>query len=178
MKRKLIGQLLQNTEPAQELQTILPADDKDTAAARAILSDMLDTARVEGPTDAESFYQLACKGMPEQVMEFIKGTPSEKFNKAQVGRALAILSSTLTSKAGRPKASDVSRSEQLASAQRRRRQNFTQDGNKQVNEYVSAEASDCLNAIKEQYNVTRAEALNMILLAVSQGGITLPAPKS
>lgn len=171
MKRKLIAQLLQDPDPTAHLQELLPAtDNKDNNVAREILAVALKDAAARNVKEPQDVYFLVCSSTAEQLMPVLAGTPAEKFSKGQVARGQAILNTLLTSKAGRPASSGLSRKEQQALAQRKRREALkNQEGRKQVNEWINAEAAAYLNTIKEIHGITRAEALEMILLAAFKG---------
>lgn len=180
MKRKLIAQLLQDPDPTAHLQELLPSDGhKDNDAAREILAAGLKVAPANNITEPQDLYFLVCSSTVEQLTPFLTDTPAAKFSKGQVARGQTILNKLLTSKAGRPASSDLSRKEQLAEAQKRRRENLkNQEGRKQVNEWVSADAATYLNTIKDIYGCTKAQALDMILLAAFKGESLPPPPNS
>lgn len=181
MKRKAISQLLQIEQPTSqsaELLHLMPEDGtKETDTARLVLAAALESSRKHDITTASDFYFLVCSSQAAQLMPVLEGTPAAGLSKDKIARSQAILNNLLTSKAGRPKQSDLSRPEQLAAAQARRREKLGhEEGRKQVNEWISPEAAAYLNAIKEVHGCkTRADALEMVLQAAIKGQV-LKAP--
>lgn len=184
MKRKLISNLLQIEEPigADELLELLPEDGNDeTAIARTVLGSALQAARRNKLTDPGEFYFGVCSTTATQLQPALAGTPAAALSKAKIIRAQTILKDVLTSKAGRPRSAEgVSRAEQLAAAQKRRREKLRdQEGRKQLNEWISPEAAAYLAAIQEVHGCeSRAEALEKVLLAAMHGQILTIPPKS
>lgn len=174
MKRKAIFQLLQIDEPTDELLQLLPSDgDKATETARAVLAAALAESRRQQLLDPAEFYFRVCSSSADQLLAFLQETPAGKLTKNQMARSQAILKTLLTSKAGRPKQSDLSRAEQLAASKRRDHEKKTLiEGRKRLNDYISAEAAAYLAAIKEIHKCeTRAEALELVLQAAIKGEV-------
>jgi hypothetical protein len=184
MKRKQISNLMQIEEPigADELLQLLPEDgNDDTASARIVLGSALQAARRNQVTDPAEFYYGVCSTTAAQLQPALEGTPAAALSKAKIIRAQTILKEVLTSKAGRPASADgLSRAEQLAAGQRRRRQKLAvEEGRKQLNVYISADAAAYLAAIQEIHRCeSRADALEKVLQAAIQGQILTPPPKS
>jgi hypothetical protein len=177
MKRKLIQNLLQ-TETDQldeEVLRLLPGDgeaeaDPHAAAARLVLKDALAQSRKAGLLDAPDFYFRVCSSAAAQLTEFLQGTDAGNLNKGDMARSQAILNELLTSKAGRKKASDLSRHEQLAVAQQRRRERNQEEGRKRLNVWISPEAAAYLDAIQAIHNKdSQAAALELVLEAAMKG---------
>lgn len=181
MKRKAIHQLLQIEEPTDELLQLIP-DDNDKAAAetaRKVMAAALAESRRQDLMDPAEFYFRVCSSSAAQLLQFLQGTPAGKLSKDKIARSQAILNAILTSKAGRPKVSDLSRQEQLALAQRKRREKkLHEEGRTQLNDYISPEAAAYLAAIKEIHRCeSRAEALELVLQAAIQGKVLkVPRP--
>lgn len=182
MKRKAIHQLLQIDQPTDELLQLIPVDDDKVAeasrqVARQVMSAALAESRRQGLMDAAEFYFRVCSSNAGQLQEFLQATPAGKLSKEKIARGQAILNTILTSKAGRPKVSDLSRHEQLALAQRNRREKkLHAEGRVQLNDFITAEAAAYLTAIKEIHDChSRAEALELVLQAAIKGKV-LKAP--
>lgn len=174
MKRKVIEQLLKIEEPTDELLQLIPADgDKATDTARLVLAAALSESRKQNLLDPADFYYRVCSSNAAQLTQFLQGTPAGKLTKEKMARSQAILTTLLTSKAGRPKTSTLSRNEQLAAAQRRRyEKKLNEEGRKQLNDFISAEAAAYLAAIKEIHQCeSRAEALELVLQAAIKGKV-------
>lgn len=167
MKRKAIQRLLQSDEPADQLLQLLP----EAETARQVLAATLAVSRERGITDPDKFYFQVCSSTAAQLQEFLQGTSAAKLSRDKIARAQAILNQALTSKAGRPKESNLSRAEQLAAAQARRREKLGHvEGRKQLNDWISAEAAAYLAEIKEIHGCqNRAEALELVLQAAIKG---------
>lgn len=178
MKRKAIHQLLQIEEPTDELLQLIPADDDkatETArqTARLVMAAALAESRKQGLMDAAEFYFRVCSSNAGDLLQFLQGTPAAKLSKDKIARSQAILTTILTSKAGRPKVSALSRPEQLAAAQRHRREKkLHEEGRTQLNDFISADAAAYLAAIKEIHGCkSRAEALELVLQAAIKGKV-------
>lgn len=168
LRRKLISKLLQIKGPieADALRRLLLDDDsKEAVTARMVLAAALSASLAAGINDPDQVYRDICEVTPAQLAERIADTSARSFSGDQITQAQARLKDELTSKAGRPATgSPEVRKAQLAAAQARRREKLAiEQGRKQVNEYISADAAARLAHIQQIHGKSRAEALELIL---------------
>ena len=102
--------------------------------------------------------------MANQLVDFLKDDLLTKVSKTDIDRVQSLLSSLLTSKAGRPKTNDLSRQEQNAIAQSSRRVRLKKEGRKQINVWINHYAATYLDAIqKSHFCKSQADALELVL---------------
>lgn len=173
MKRKMIQTLLTTDQLSDAVLKLLPsASDPDAERARLVLAATINRFRKAGDTTPEGVYSVLCSGSAAELANFLKGTEAGKTTKQQLAAVQAVLTPLLTSKAGRPKTTDLSRQEQNAAAQERRRERLKREGRKQINVWISPDAAAYLDAIQQiHHRDSQAEALELVLEAAMKGEV-------
>ena len=128
--------------------------------------------RNAGGVNPEAVYTVLCKSSVAELASFLKETPARRIIKSQLLEAQAVLTILLTSKAGRPKTNTLSRQQQNAAAQSKRREKMNREGKKQINIWINQGAAEYLEAIKIIHRCdNQADALELVLEAVIKGQI-------
>lgn len=172
MKRKLIQNLLETDQLGEAVLKLLPQPGADNERARHVLTVALGVFRqVEGATP-ESVYNLLCSSTSAELAAFLKGSEASKATRQELAAAQFLWTPLLTSKAGRPRSTQLSRQEQNAAAQERRRQKLKEDGKSRINIWVEPEAAKYIDDIKDSHNCkSQAEALEKIVYAAMNGKV-------
>lgn len=176
MKRKLIQTLLTTDQLTDEVLKLLPGDmpSHDTVRARELLTLCIKRLKDAGTATPEAVYALLCGNMANQLVDFLKDDLPTKVDKAEIDRVQSLLSSLLTSKAGRPKTNELSRQEQNAIAQSSRRVRLKKEGRKQINVWINPDAAVYLDAIQKKHGCkSQADALELVLSSAEKNNAFL-----
>lgn len=182
MKKKLIQNLL-NNDHAEDLREriaeVLPETGvRGLGTARQVLADAVEVSQKHRKLDPAELYFTVCSSTAAQLSVFLQGTKSEETSPRSLAIAQGILKEVLTSKAGRKKTSNLTRQEQLAVAQSRRREK-AKDSLKRVDVWISPEAANNLATIQLQHACkSQAEAIELVLAAAVEGRILKPAEET
>ena len=174
MKRKLIQTLLTTDQISTEVLKLFPegSPDPDAGNARRVLAAVIERFNQSGGATPEAVYAALCSSMAASLADFLKGTPAGKLTKQELARVQAVLTPLLTSKAGRPRTNSLSRQEQNALAQSRRRDRLNKEGRKQINVWIRPEAAAYLDAIQKIHSCeSQADALELVLEAAMKGEV-------
>lgn len=178
MKKKLIQNLLMNRH-ADDLreriaEVISGTGTHGQSIARQVLADAVEVSQKQERLDPAELYFTVCSSTAAQFVAFLQGTKSEETPPRSLAIAQGILNDVLTSKAGRKKTSGVSRQEQLAEAQSRRREKIRVD-HKRVDIWITPEAANNLATIQREHACkSQAEAIELALAAAVEGRILKP----
>ncbi len=180
MKRSLIQTLLKNRH-AEDLreriaEAIPPTADRSANTAAAILADAIEVSQKHDLLDPSALYFTVCSSSAAQLAEFLQGTPSGDISRRSMAAAQVILNDALTSKAGRKKTSTLSRQEQVAAAQMRRREKVKQEARHRLDVWISPDAAENLQTIQSTHAFeSQAETIEQLLAAAIKGEL-LKAP--
>lgn len=174
MKRRLIQNLLKNLHAEdlrERIAEVIPAtSDRSANTAAQVLADAVELSQKRDLLDAAEFYFTVCSSTAAQLAEFLQGTSSGDISRRSLAAAQAVLTEALTSKAGRKKTSDLSRSEQVAAAQSRRREKVKQEGRHRLDVWITPEAAGNLDTIQRTHSFeSHAETIEQLLAAAIKG---------
>jgi hypothetical protein len=175
----LIQTLLNNCHPDDLRERIAEAipvgSDRSAAMAGQILADAVEKCQAAGLLDPAHLYFAVCSSTAAQLADFLQGTSSADISRRMLPAAQIVLTEALTSKAGRKKTSDLTRNEQLAAAQSRRREKVKSEGRKRIDVWLTPAAASFLDAIQSTHACeSQAEALEKVLAAAMNGEILTP----
>ena len=173
MRRKRIQVLLATEVLSDEIEKLLPFDMVGPGAgnARQVLTATIERFKQAG-APPEAVYEALCGSLAAQLADLLKGTPAGKLSKQDLVRVQAVLTPLLTSKAGRPRHSDLPPNERKALSQSLRRERLGREGRKQINVWLAPEAVAYLKAIQTIHGCdSQALALELVLEAVMKGEI-------
>lgn len=176
MKRKLIQNLLETDQLSEAILKLLPQQGEDEERARHVLTVALNIFRKAGGATSESVYAGLCGSSVAELAAFLKGSEAGKVTKQELAAGQAIWTPLLTNKAGRPRSTKLSRQEQNAAAQERRRQRLKDDGKSLISLWVEPKATEFIDSIKDAHGLkNQAEALEKILDAAMNGEVIKPS---
>ena len=179
MKKKLIQNLLNNTHRVDLRERIAEAipdkGQRGVDLARQVLAEAVELSQSIDRRDPADLYFLVCSSTAAQLIESLQGSNLRDTSPRSMAIAQTILKGALTSKAGRKKTSDLSRNEQLALAQKNRREKL-QGNLKRVDVWISPKAAEHLATIQRQHACkSQAEAIELVLTAAAEGRPLKPA---
>lgn len=178
MKKKFLQNLLKNNhgeDLRERIADAIPETGKPGVdIARQVLADAVEVSQKVNNRDPEDLYFSVCSSTAMQLASFLHGTKSAGISPRTLSQAQVVLKEILTSKTGRKKTSDLSRQEQLAVAQSRRREKAK--GNlKRVDVWLTLEAVNNLATIQRRHACrSQADAIDLALAAAVEGRILKP----